>query len=193
MTEQWLLDELNSTNQGWSSAHAALPGIIEANTNVVIYGVEVGIAYGSMSMALLAHFPTLTIVGVDPFEPYSTTDHMSKSQNDMDKLCKFTTERVQESFQNRFILMRLPSIKAVDQFANESLDFVFIDACHEYEPVKADIEAWASKVRSGGILCGHDYGREWVGVKAAVDEFFTSRNQDFFIDARSMIWASVMP
>jgi hypothetical protein len=193
MTDQWILDEMNSTNQGWGSAHAALPSIIDANTNGVYYGVEVGIAYGSMSMALLAHFPTLNMVGVDPFEPYSTTDHMSKNQNDMDKLCEFTTERVKSSFPNRFSLMRLPSIKAADQFANGSLDFVFIDACHEYEPVKADIEAWASKVRSGGILCGHDYGREWVGVKAAVDEFFTSRNQDFFIDVGSMIWASVMP
>ncbi|NTW91009.1 MAG: class I SAM-dependent methyltransferase, partial [Erysipelotrichaceae bacterium] len=49
------------------------------------------------------------------------------------------------------------SVKSAELFKDESLDFVFIDAGHRYEEVKADIEAWYPKVRKGGIVSGHDY------------------------------------
>ena len=52
--------------------------------------------------------------------------------------------------------MRMPSVDAAATFADGSLDFVFIDADHSYEAAKADIAAWRSKVKPGGILCGHD-------------------------------------
>ena len=55
------------------------------------------------------------------------------------------------------------------------LDFVFIDAAHDYENVKADIEAWAPKVKPGSILAGHDYCNAWPGVKKAVDELIPNR------------------
>lgn len=35
-------------------------------------------------------------------------------------------------------------------------DLVFIDADHSYQAVKDDIVWWRSKVKPGGILCGHD-------------------------------------
>ena len=38
-----------------------------------------------------------------------------------------------------------------------SVDCVFIDADHQYDSVKKDIEAWRPKVRKDGFLSGHDY------------------------------------
>ena len=52
--------------------------------------------------------------------------------------------------------MQMASIAAAATFADATLDFVFIDADHSYEAAKADIAAWRSKVKPGGILCGHD-------------------------------------
>jgi predicted O-methyltransferase YrrM len=57
-----------------------------------------------------------------------------------------------------------------EEFDDYSLDFVFIDADHTYESVLKDIYAWYTKVRTGGILSGHDYS-SWSGVKMAVDKF----------------------
>lgn len=55
------------------------------------------------------------------------------------------------------IPMRMASLDAVEKFEDNSLDFVFIDASHEYEDIKNDIFAWLPKVKVGGVLAGHDY------------------------------------
>lgn len=65
---------------------------------------------------------------------------------------------------------RMTTDKAVSLFEDGSLDGVFIDADHTYEAVKKDIENWTPKVRSGGILAGHDYIHTWPGVVQAVNE-----------------------
>jgi hypothetical protein len=64
------------------------------------------------------------------------------------------------------------SLEVAKTFEDESLDFVFIDAGHQYEEVKADLNAWFSKVRKGGIVSGHDYVKyQDFGVIEAVNEF----------------------
>lgn len=65
--------------------------------------------------------------------------------------------------------IRMSSLEAVSLYENRSLDFVFIDASHEYDDVKKDIVAWYPKVKKGGYLCGHDY-TTFDGVRKAVDE-----------------------
>lgn len=64
--------------------------------------------------------------------------------------------------------VRAPSLKAVKMFDDYSLDMVFIDGMHDLANVKADILAWRSKVKPGGLFAGHDYDQP--GVKLAVDE-----------------------
>ena len=66
-------------------------------------------------------------------------------------------------------VLKVESAKAAAHFEDGSVDFVFIDANHSYDHVKADIQAWLPKMRLGGLLSGHDYG-EPCGVKQAVDE-----------------------
>ena len=67
--------------------------------------------------------------------------------------------------------IRTTSLKGSSLYPNRSLDFVFIDASHEYKDVIKDLHAWYPKVKKGGYIGGHDYST-WDGVKLAVDEFF---------------------
>ena len=68
--------------------------------------------------------------------------------------------------------IRMTSLEASTLYPDGSLDFVFIDASHEYEDVLDDIKAWMPKVKPTGILAGHDYHQK--DVKKAVDEIFGS-------------------
>jgi hypothetical protein len=55
------------------------------------------------------------------------------------------------------------------------LDLVYIDACHSYECVRNDLNAWFGKVKKGGIIAGHDYKNNDYGVRQAADEFTRGR------------------
>lgn len=70
--------------------------------------------------------------------------------------------------------LKITSEEASKKFKDNSLKFVFLDGSHEYEDIKSDIKNWLPKVKSDGILAGHDYyihGEDWFpGVKQAVNE-----------------------
>ncbi len=68
--------------------------------------------------------------------------------------------------------MKMKSVDAAIEFMDESIDLIFIDANHEYEFVKEDINAWWPKLKKGGIMCGHDYSAKFGGVMMAVKERF---------------------
>jgi SAM-dependent methyltransferase len=55
--------------------------------------------------------------------------------------------------------LRMTSLEAAKLYEDRSLDFVFIDAAHDYESVMSDILAWYPKVKVGGKLGGHDYDK----------------------------------
>jgi len=71
---------------------------------------------------------------------------------------------------SRLTAHRRPSVETARDFADQSLDFVFIDARHTYEATCEDLAAWWPKVRPGGLIAGHEYVHA-PGVRAAVDEF----------------------
>lgn len=62
------------------------------------------------------------------------------------------------------------SWEAANEFEDESVDFIFIDADHKYESVMKDIQAWLPKLKVGGVMSGHDFTQPTAGVKRAVEE-----------------------
>lgn len=79
--------------------------------------------------------------------------------------------------------VRNKSIEAAKNYADNSLDFVFIDASHEYQDVVDDINAWYPKVKVGGTLAGHDVYRDEVS-RAAKDAL----KDEFILDEGCWIY-----
>jgi len=52
--------------------------------------------------------------------------------------------------------LQLSSLDAVSLFKEKSLDFVFVDGDHRAGACLADMNAWWPKLKSGGVLAGHD-------------------------------------
>lgn len=72
--------------------------------------------------------------------------------------------------------LHMSSHCAASIIEDDCLDWVYIDAAHDDDSIWHDIRYWSEKVRSGGIVAGHDYLNgfhfgEPFGVKEAVDKY----------------------
>ena len=92
-------------------------------------------------------------------------------------------EKVKRRFKNddRVVIIKDFSPEVCDQFEDNYLDWVYIDANHSYHAIKKDIPAWFAKIKNGGFLCGHDYGYApgtlyEFGVIPALNEFLDVNN-----------------
>jgi predicted O-methyltransferase YrrM len=73
--------------------------------------------------------------------------------------------------------IRMDSVEASTMFEDYSLDFVFLDADHSYKGVIKDLHAWDKKIKTNGIIAGHDYKNpEFPGIEKAVYEFYGESN-----------------
>jgi predicted O-methyltransferase YrrM len=82
--------------------------------------------------------------------------------------------------------IRMESVKAAKIFGDESLDFVMVDAAHDYDNALADIKAWYPKLKKGGIMAGDDL--DWPGVNKAVKEYFEFSG---YYEQDNKLWMSV--
>lgn len=130
--------------------------------------VEVGTYKGKSILYLAEHIKehklNVKLYGVDNFKGESTVNETSDQIRD-------DYYRNIRPLKNYINTLEYPSLQAVKGFPDGILAFVFIDAAHDYDSVKADILAWLPKVKKGGILSGHDYN--YPDVKKAVDELLT--------------------
>jgi predicted O-methyltransferase YrrM len=83
----------------------------------------------------------------------------------------FEGEKMFDLMQKRYsniTKIKMSSVAASTFFGNGTLDLVYIDAAHDYDNVKKDIQTWLPKVKRNGFISGHDI--IIPGVKQAVSE-----------------------
>lgn len=106
-------------------------------------GAEVGVFAGYYSEILCKTMPGLDLTCVDI---WGTGKYKRAEEECLARLKPYNCRIVKKY-----------SVEAAKGVLDKSLDFVYIDGAHDYDNVRADIEAWAPKVRIGGIVAGDDF------------------------------------
>lgn len=137
--------------------------------------VELGVLDGFTAQEILKSCPHIVeYVGVDIFEkpdifqsiaPKNDRSREVYNSFDFNFYYKLTLENLKD-FTNKVTILKTTTLEASYLYPNMNFDLVFIDADHSYEGVAQDIQMWLPKIRSGGILAGHDFN--WHTVRQAV-------------------------
>jgi SAM-dependent methyltransferase len=69
-----------------------------------------------------------------------------------------------------------------------TFDLIYIDAAHEYEEVRMDVELFWPLVRPGGVMFGDDYIPQFSGLRRAVEEFAAGRSLRLQTSPNSPKW-----
>lgn len=128
-------------------------------------GVEIGIDHADTTIYLLQECPDIHLYAIDPYfkrdgRAKEVEDSLSEYPN-----CTF---------------MRKTSEEAACEIPDD-LDFIFIDGDHSHAAVLSDLNNYVPKIKSGGLLTGHDWTavRSEFGVVQACGEYFTE-NENLF-------------
>lgn len=146
--------------------------------------VEIGVREG-LNAEVLLRAGVKKLYLVDNYPEYEETwNDDGKSKPYRKKIDRKFQDGCKQAMLNRLKdyngqkeFIELSSIEASNQFAKHSLDYVYIDGDHSYEAVMKDLEAWHCKVKSDGVLAGHDFREDtFPGVVKAVMEFANKYN-----------------
>jgi len=140
-------------------------------------GVEIGVRFGEYSEHLLHYWICKKLYSIDPWVYIEDHSDGSNVSNEEQEKIYEKAKKTLGQYGSRSDIIRDFSISASKRFKNQSLDFVYIDARHDYKHALEDINLWLPKVRIGGILAGHDFlegtwANTTFGVKKAVLELF---------------------
>lgn len=142
---------------------------------------EIGVAFGDFSHAILTIVKPRAFYAIDLYdlEKYETAfgiDLRAKFGGKTHE--QFVRDRFSmEIADGRFIPKRGSSVEMMGEFDDESFDFIYIDASHEYTRVKKDLEICKRKIKPEGVLVLNDYtmcnpnNAQQYGVIQATHEF----------------------
>jgi hypothetical protein len=121
-------------------------------------GIEVGTFKGEFSKQIVSSWQG-TLYMLDVWRPLDGQEYKDAANHNNFGETQIYSDAIEniKGYEDRAIMIRASSEVGSEMFANESLDFVYIDANHAYDYVKQDIELWWPKVKKKGWICGHDY------------------------------------
>jgi len=130
---------------------------------------EIGVYRGEYSEHIIKNSSPNKLMLIDPWRTMLNADDVDP------KFELFYNEVVTKFKDNKNIeIVRKTSTDALQHIKNETLDWVYIDGNHNYEPCLNDLRTYASKVKKDGYICGHDWvtrSKPGFGVNRAVEEF----------------------
>ena len=184
------VDGRKSLHLAWMKMkdRAAIPALLN-DLGLVGESVEVGVRKGDYSKHILENWKGQKHHMVDPWEHQDEKIYKDISNRDdkwQNTLYTNLAKYMESRHPGRHQLHRGYSVQVADaDFQDDSLDFVYLDARHDYAGLKEDIDAWWPKLKLGGMLAGHDFVPDGnihageFGVQRAVFEFAKKNHREF--------------
>jgi hypothetical protein len=139
---------------------------------------EVGVFKGDFSKFIFEFLRPNNLYLIDIFE-----GNMGSGDQGGNNMQFVNLEQELKSLQNFFknnknvFFLKGLSHSQIGKIPDNHLDMIYIDASHEYEDVKKDLQLSFPKVKINGYICGHDYEiNRFPGVVNAVNEFCEENN-----------------
>ena len=150
---------------------------------------EIGVASGDFASIILREAMPKKLYLIDIWRKGANASGLGakiapkarKKSGKIDAFDVVLTKFAEEIESGRVEICHGSSLLMLDQLPDKSLDWVYLDARHDFRSVRADLEAILPKLRTDGIIAGHDYIR-WGrfgyrgGVVEAVHEFCKIHN-----------------
>jgi len=161
------------------------------------HGAEIGVQKGGFSYDMLRLWPNCNrYVLIDVWKHQENYDEGANvADKGHDWLYKKTLERL-SPWKEKLVVLRNWSHDASFRVEDGSLDFVYVDARHDFESALEDMRDWWPKLRQGGIFAGHDYTtsrkvpgfalqrdgtRDMRAVVGSVDQFAKEVGRGFYV------------
>lgn len=161
--------------------------LVEGNPDLPLQIVEIGSWVGDSAKTIIGELlPGDVLYCVDMWEgsPSDDTYQFTKLLGGPQKVFEIFQRNMKrwiESGQIEVVRGHSQAVAKMFHDEGQQFDMVFIDADHT--EAEQDILAWRELVRSGGILCGHDYCQSFPPVVAAVDRILGP------VQVKGTVWA----
>ena len=168
--------------EGWfdfDNIYTQMVNKFQNNSHFVEIGSWLGKSTSYMAVEILNSGKNIQFDCIDTWEGSIASDIEKEQVKELSNLSTTLFDEFlknTEKVKNYINPIKKYSYDAVNDYDDESIDFLFIDAAHDYESVKKDLNDWYSKVKKNGIIGGHDYIANFPGVINAVNEYFGVKN-----------------
>ena len=154
---------------------------------------EIGVAFGEFSRELIKIMEPTKFYAIDYFfadNPYIENSLFSLLPGGSEfkksglTMVEYYGAKFSEQIKRGVLEVKQGlSWDVLEEFADDTFDYIYLDAAHDYESVTRDIEVIKRKIRNGGIVQFNDYGyvnvtaKEYsYGVLPAVNKFLWETN-----------------
>eukprot|EP00961_Rhodomonas_salina_P156949 2112891-Rhodomonas_salina.3 len=126
-------------------------------------GVELGVQEGKFAQKILERWGRCSrFYLVDLWQRQEESENYRDTANvpNPQQLKNLASARIHVGnylHRTKAIFLPMSTVDAAKLLMDASVDFIYVDARHDYCGVLEDIEAWWPKLRAGGVMAGHDF------------------------------------
>ena len=147
--------------------------------------VEIGSYAGESTMMFVDKFVDARIYCIDPwndmdFEAYEI-DKVGVGSYTKPSLVESVFDENIKNY-NNITKIKLTSEEASSQFDDNCLDMIYMDGIHTAKYITIDLEKWIPKIKSGGIIAGHDYSGYFQSYRTYIKEYFGREPNKIYSD-----------